>query len=179
MGILAEHSGAADMNTNRNAGVIIIANQEWQKEENEILYSQERGRYIIVNVENKEKITLIAIYGHSGSDEQSNIIMTQLKRDMSIFENQFEIHPIIMIGDFNVADNLHDTTSLTLKTRTIDTLEQIKEDRDLHDLATKTGNDEHTLVNAINEYFNNQDIQQEEQTTWIKDKKIICTKTRA
>ena len=30
-----------------------------------------------------------------------------------------------------------------------------------------------TLVNAINEYFNNQDIQQEEQTTWIKDKKII------
>ena len=30
-----------------------------------------------------------------------------------------------------------------------------------------------TLVNAINEYFNNQDIQQEEQATWIKDKKII------
>ena len=64
--ILAEHSGAADPNTSRNAGVIIIANQEWQKEENEILYSQERGRYIIVNVGNKEKITLIAIYGHSG-----------------------------------------------------------------------------------------------------------------
>ena len=71
--------------------------------------------------------------------------MTQLKADINIFENQFELHPIVMIGDFNVADNLHDTTSLTLKTRTIDTLEQIKEDRDLHDLANKTGNDEHTF----------------------------------
>ena len=69
--------------------------------------------------------------------------MTQLKADINIFENQFALHPIVMIGDFNVADNLHDT-SLTLKTRTIDTLEQIKEDRDLHDLATKTGN-EHTF----------------------------------
>ena len=27
------------------------------------------------------------------------------------------------------------------------------------------------LVNAINEYFNNQDIQQDEQAVWIKDKK--------
>ena len=105
--ILAEHSGAADPNTSRNAGVIIIANQEWQKEENEILYIQERGRYIIVNVGNKENITLIAIYGHSGTDEQSNIVMTQLKADINIFENQFELHPIVMIGDFNVADNLH------------------------------------------------------------------------
>ena len=32
--------------------------------------------------------------------------MTQLKAD-NIFENQFELHPIVMIGDFNVADNLH------------------------------------------------------------------------
>ena len=30
-----------------------------------------------------------------------------------------------------------------------------------------------TLVNAISEYFNYQDIQQEEQAAWIKDKKII------
>ena len=37
-----------------------------------------------------------------------------------------------------------------------------------------------TLVNAINEYYNNQDIQQEEQATWIKDNKNnLCTKTRA
>ena len=28
-----------------------------------------------------------------------------------------------------------------------------------------------TLVNAISEYFNYQDIQQEEQAAWIKDKK--------
>ena len=186
--ILAEHSGAADMNTNRNAGVIIIANQEWQKEENEILYSQERGRYIIVNVENKEKITLIAIYGHSGTDEQSNIIMTQLKRDMSIFENQFEIHPIIMIGDFNVADNFHDTTSLTLKTRTIDTLEQIKEERNLHDLATKTGNDEHTFhtggqrtycSSRIDKVLTNLPSMQTYRTKeWITDHRTVIASTQ-
>ena len=42
--------------------------------------------------------------------------MTQLKGDINIFEN----HPIVMLRDFNVADNLRDTTSSTLK-----------EDRDL------------------------------------------------
>ena len=47
--------------------------------------------------------------------------MTQLKRDINIFENQYELHPKVMIGDFNVADDLRDTTSTTLTTSTIDT----------------------------------------------------------
>ena len=76
-------------------------------------------------LEIKKKITLIALYGQSGPDEQSNIVMALLKADINTFENQLELHPIVMIEDFNVADYLHDTTSLTLKSRTIDSLEQI------------------------------------------------------
>ena len=53
--ILADHFGAEDQDTSRKAGVITVANQEWQNEDNEILYSQERGRYIIVNVKKQRE----------------------------------------------------------------------------------------------------------------------------
>jgi len=36
------------------------------------------------------------------------------------------IHPMVIVGDFNAADNLEDTTSSIIKTRTVETIERIK-----------------------------------------------------
>ena len=90
-----------------------------------------------------------------------------------------------MIGDFNVADNLRDTSSPTLKTRTIDTIEQIKGDRDLHDLATKTGNDEHSFhtggkrtycSSSIDKVLTN--MQTFRTKEWITDHRTVIASTQ-
>ena len=47
--ILAKHAGA-NVQQNRHAGVIIIAKENWQIQGREMMYSQEGGRYIIVNI---------------------------------------------------------------------------------------------------------------------------------
>ena len=142
--ILAEHAGANNQQ-NRHAGVIIIAKENWQIQGREIMYSQEGGRYIIVNIKDTDSITLVGIYGHSGTDNISNITMRNLERDLAIFEEMHGIHPMVIVGDFNAADNLEDTTSSIIKTRTVETIERIKKQRNLVDMATRTGNHEHTF----------------------------------
>ena len=71
--------------------------------------------------------------------------MRNLKRDLAIFEETHGIHPMVIGGDFNAADNLEDTTSNIIKTRTVKTIERIKKQRNLVDMATRTGNHEHTF----------------------------------
>ena len=125
--ILAEHAWA-NIQQNRHAGVIIIAKENWQIQGREIMFGQEGGRYIIVNIKDTDSITLVGIYGHSGINI-SNITMRNLERYLAIFEETHGIHPMVIGGDFNAADNLEDTTSNIIKTRTVKTIERIKMQR--------------------------------------------------
>ena len=88
---------------------------------------------------------LVGIYGHAGADNISNITMMNLERDLEIFEETHGIHPMVIGGDFNVADNLEDTTSHFIKARTVETIERIKMQRNLEDIAAKSRNYEHTF----------------------------------
>ena len=142
--VLAEHAGV-NIQQSRHAGVIIVAKEDWQIQGQEIMYSQEGGRYIIVNIKNTEAITLVGIYGHAAGDNISNITMMNLERDLEIFEETHGIHPMVIGGDFNVADNLEDTTSNFIKARTVETIERIKMQRNLEDMAAKSRNYEHTF----------------------------------